>query len=147
MKALLLAVLLLVAVVASLNRLAVAQPHDGDEMKKLNERVEALETAVIKNPAHPQKTVLVRLESLEEHFQEVRKADLKETESVRRILTQLQKDSLDLDKRLKGAEEVLGNRPAGDYPADLRDVKKVVDQLDRTVDDLKERVKRLEAKK
>jgi hypothetical protein len=107
MKALLLAVLLLVAVVASSNRLAVAQPQDDDEMKKLKERVEALETVVIKNTAHPQKTVLVRLESLEEDFQEVRKADLKETESVRRILTQLQKDSLDLDKRLKGAEERL----------------------------------------
>ncbi len=146
MKALLLAVLLLVAVVASPNRLTLAQPHDGDEMKKLNERVEALETAVIKNPAHPQKTVLVRLESLEEDFQEVRKADLKETESVRRILTQLQKDSLDLDKRLKAAEERLRKGVGGEAASATGDMKKTVDQLVRNVGDLKERVKRLEAK-
>ena len=128
---------------------AVLGANDGDNLKKLQDRVDVLEKVVLTDPYHPTQTVLSRLDVAEKTIKELQKHDndsakveVKDDES----LTELQKDSDDLNRRLKAAEDQLRRSGAGDEN-DLRDLKRTVDQLDRSVDDLKERVKRLEAKK
>lgn len=132
---------------------AVLGANDGDDLKKLQDRVDILEQTVLADPFHPTQTVLSRLDAAEKAIKELQKHDNdsanvagKDDESMRKSLTELQKDNDDLTRRLKAAEDQLHRSGVGDAN-DLRDLKRTVDQLDRTVDDLKERVKRLEAKK
>ena len=126
---------------------------DGDDGKKLQDRVDILEKTVLSDPYHPTQTVLSRLTAAEKAIKELQKHDndsakveVKDDESMQKSMAELQKDSDELNRRLKAAEDQLRRSAAGDSN-DLRDLKRTIDQLDRSVDDLKERVKRLEAKK
>lgn len=126
---------------------------DGDDLKKLQDRVDVLDKTVLSDPYHPTQTVLSRLDvaeksikELAKHDNESAKVEVKDDESLRKTIAELQKDSEEINKRLKAAEDQLRRGAAGDTN-DVRDLKHSVDQLDRSLDDLKERVKRLEAKK
>ena len=127
--------------------------NDGDDLKKLQDRVDVLEKTVLTDPYHPTQTVLSRLDvaekvikELQKHDNDSSKVEVKDDESMRKSLAELQKDSDDLNRRLKAAEDQLRRSGVGDAN-DLRDLKRTIDQLDRSVNDLRERVKRLEAKK
>lgn len=143
-----------VLLLASMGRPTVVfGANDGDDLQKLRDRVDVLEKTVLAHPFHPTQTVLSRLDVAEKAIKELQKHDIvsakvevKDGESLRKSLAELQKDSDDLNRRLKTAEDQLRRSGSGEAN-DLRDLKRAVDQLDRSVDDLKERVKRLESKK
>jgi hypothetical protein len=155
MKMILIVLVLFVTLLLASPATPTAMPgaDDADALKKLQDRVDVLEKTVVADPLHPSQTVLARLESAEKAIKELQKQDTttakaegKDDESMRKSLSELQKDSEDVDRRLKSAEDQLRRTAAADTN-EVRELKRSVDQLDRTIDTLQDRVRRLEAKK
>lgn len=126
---------------------------DDDVLKELQDRVDVLEKTVLADPLHPTRTLLSRLDAAEESVDQLQKHDNdtarvlgKDDETLHKALSELQKVSDELNRRLKVAEDHLRRSGAGGA-VDLRELKRTLEEVDHSVDDLKERVKRLEAKK
>ncbi len=122
-----------------------------DRITTLTERVELLEKLIIKDSFHPDKTVLARLESVEENVKGLTKsgvvdgkADDKAQNDLQRSLKETQRNIEQIERRLKAAEQ---DKPAGGDTADLRELRRDLKNVQSTVDALGDRVRKLEAKR
>ena len=125
---------------------------DDDELKQLRERIETLEKTVLTDPFQPKHTVLARLTAaedaitvLQKHDAAAEKVGAKDDDAIQKSITELRKTSEVIERRLKSVEDQLHRNGPADAN-DLRDLKRSMDTMTRNVNDLKNRVKRLEAK-
>jgi len=102
----------------TLERARADDPADdlAAQVRKLAQRIAALEKTVARNPYHPQDTVLARLDTLEEQIK-----------------------TMQQEQRRAG--------DSGDLARELKNLKSDLDRQNRTLDDLKTRVTKLEAKR
>ena len=101
-----------------------------DPLSLLDVRVAALEKVVIKDLQHPKDTVLARLETAENRLKEMERSDSA------------------VEKRVASLEGERRRVAPGvhDPAVELQTLRRQVDTLTRTLDDVKERVRRLEGK-
>lgn len=125
-----------------------AQAADDDELKRIVERLELLETTVLRDAYHPSRTVVSRLTDAEKEIEDLQKSvtatvktDAKDNAALRDALTALQKESDQLSRRTKSLEDQLGKH--GDN-RELTEIKRAMDRFERTLDDLESRIDRLE---
>ncbi len=148
--------LLLAAILTVLSVTAPAPPHGGQEndvarrVQALTERVTALEKLVVRDPFRPDSTLLARVEAIEKQLkaddrtrQAAAKADEQSLRQLNDTLTRLTRQAQEQDKRLKTIEQE--RRSTGGN--ELRQLQRDLDQMKRTIDDLRMRVSRLEARK
>ena len=133
---------------------AMSQPvgalADDDRATKLDERVQTLERAVLRDPFKPQNTVLARLEFLERQFIERDKSadksaasDQRTLEEMRKVIEKNQRVTDELARSVKSLEQGGG----GAARNELQQLRRDVERSARSLNDLTERVRRLEAKK
>lgn len=108
----------------------------------------ALERAVLEDPLHPKETVLARLDAIEQQMKKEAKADEQDAKgdaqsdrAMTDAIDKARRQAEELERRLAVVEKDPG---AG---ADVRELTRAVDQLQRAVDDVKARVVRLENKR
>lgn len=104
-----------------------------EQLKALAARVEALEKAVLRDPLHPTRPVIARLDAGEQRLSAIEKH---------------QAETHDFDRRLTSVEtqQRQAVRDAVD-PRDLRELQRKVDRLTKGLDDLKQRLQKLESKR
>lgn len=117
-------ILLFIPVVAASMLLPVARPVSvaggDDELQGIRDRLTALERTVIRDPFHPKQTLVARIQAVEDNLAAV-------------------------EKRF-GESEKARDRDDGSVQRSLTDLKRELAALDRALDELTARVKRLEAK-
>lgn len=122
-----------------------------DRLARLAERVEAIEKLVIKDPFHPDNTVLARLETVEQKAREFdktagkdAKADDRALDEVRKSVKDSQRDMEQFERRMKTVEQ---EKRGGGDAADVKELKRDIDRLQTAVEALKDRVSKLESKR
>lgn len=131
-----------------------AEEDAGTKMEKLAQRLAALEKVVLDDPFRPKNTVLARLDAIEERLGKLDKQGVAEAKEDSRTLDAMRDGMKEttrsiehLERRLKAVEQdKKGGADAG-LAADVRELKRDVDQIERTLDDLKNRVSKLESKR
>ena len=128
--------------------------QENTQLEALESRVVALEKSVIKDPFHPDDTVLSRLRILEDRLNaadkiggQAAKTESREDDQVKRSLDALMRETRELDQRMRRAEDAARRPENPQSTTELRDLRSSLSQLTRTLDDLQERVRRLEAKR
>jgi hypothetical protein len=159
-------VLALLAAWLSLVPASVAADADGQTQQnlKLAERIDKLERAVLVDPFHPNTTVLARLDSLERSVREIvqgdpvaGRADARALDDLRKSLERVERDRAEMDKRLVTVERTQERhqnqidqqqqRGGGDEAGrQVREIRNDLEQMSRSLDDLRDRLTRLERK-
>lgn len=128
--------------------------QDNAQLSSLDERVTKLEKVVIRDVFHPDDTALARLKAIEDRLDVhdkaggvAAKADAKDEDQVRLSLDTLNEDVKSVDQRLKRMEGALRRTEPAANAADLREIKNSLTQITRSLSDLQERVRKLEARK
>jgi len=123
-------------------------------LRKLGERVDVLERTVLSDPTRPDRTVLARLDKVELALARFgidepgRYVGRRTFEDVRAAAEQALQKAQELDRRLKALE--VERRGGGSDDAllrELRDLRRELERLARTVEDLKQQVHRLETRR
>jgi chromosome segregation ATPase len=114
--------------------------------------VAALEKTVLTDNLRPKATVLARLDAIEQRLKDRDKADEKEAKSdegalgdLRKAVDKGQKQNEDLLRRMKALEEKQGGGEA--KADDVQALRRDVDRTTKVLDELKERIRKLETKK
>ena len=117
-------------------------------LKSVDERVAVLERTVVRDPFTPKATVLARLDALEKRLDAAdsagtteQKVEARQDEQIQRTVDALARQVKELDARLDRAEK---SEAGADQ---LREIKATLGQLTRSVAEMGERVRRMEAKK
>ncbi|WP_428938974.1 hypothetical protein [Fontivita pretiosa] len=123
-------------------------------LRKLSERVDVLERTVLSDPTRPDRTVLARLEKVELALAKFgidepgRYVGRRTFEDIRTAAEQALQKAQELDRRLKAIEaERRGGGSDDALLRELRDLRREMERLARTVEDLKQQVHRLETRR
>lgn len=128
----------------------VSMAADEPTNAELNERLTKLEKLVINDPFHPRENLLDRVDKVEKRVDEIVKADKDDARVQDRSDDDLDRTLKAMEKGLKdvaGRLDKLERQPAAGESADVKQLKRDIDSLERILSDLKNRVSRLESKR
>lgn len=116
---------------------------------RLTERLEILEKSVLRDPYKPQETVLARLDRLEleykRHTGQDARADERILSSLEKAVEANRRQGEELARRLKAME---GERNAESIsPREVQALRREIDRAAHALEDLDDRVQRLESRR
>jgi hypothetical protein len=123
----------------------------GQATQTAEDRLVALEKAVLRNADKPDATVLARLERIEKILQLDAKqtkqqtaADAKTFDELKATVVSAERERDAIDRRLRDVERLKLDKSTSDVAGDVRDMKRDLDGLKNSVRDLNDRVRREE---
>lgn len=116
---------------------------------RLAERLEMLEKSVLRDPYKPQETVLARLDRLEvevqRHTGKDARADARVISNLEKAVEASRRQGEDLARRLKAIEADRGAESI--TPREVQALRREIDRASDALEDLADRVQRLEARR
>jgi hypothetical protein len=115
------------------------------------DRLSALEKAVLRNAEKPDATILARLDRIEKLLQidatQTRQraaTDAKTFDELKATVVSAERERDAIDRRLRDVERLKLDKSTSDVASDLRDMKRDLDGLKNSVRDLSDRLRREE---